>query len=112
MIYKVNGLYTITNGIKHSGLTGVIHKNIFSNPGIFILFSPRTIKLNSGGSCTMILKGQKGTQLIGLGVECSPMGWETRVQSQVESYQRLKKIMLDTSFLNTQHYKVRFKSKV
>ena len=28
---------------------------------------------------------------IGLVVECLPMGWETGVQSQVESYQRLKK---------------------
>ena len=28
---------------------------------------------------------------IGLVVECSPMGRETGVQSQVESYQRLKK---------------------
>ena len=28
---------------------------------------------------------------IGLVVECSPMGWETGVQSQVELYQRLKK---------------------
>ena len=36
---------------------------------------------------------------------------ETTVQSQVESYQRLKKIVLDTSLLNTQHYKLRIKSK-
>ena len=28
---------------------------------------------------------------IGLLVECSPMAWETGVQSQVKSYQRLKK---------------------
>ena len=33
------------------------------------------------------------------------------VQSQVESYQRLKKIILDASLLNTQHYKVQIKSK-
>ena len=37
------------------------------------------------------------------------MGRETGVQSQVESYQRLKKMVLDTTLLNTQHYKVRFK---
>ena len=29
-------------------------------------------------------------QAIGI-IECSPVAWETRVQSQVESYQRLKK---------------------
>ena len=39
------------------------------------------------------------------------MAKETRVQSQVESYQRLKK-WYDTSLLNTQHYKVRIKGKV
>ena len=37
---------------------------------------------------------------------------ETWVQSQVESYQRLKKVALDAALLNTQHYKVRIKSKV
>ena len=37
---------------------------------------------------------------------------ETRVQSQVESYQRRKKMVLDTSLLNTQYYKVRIKGKV
>ena len=36
------------------------------------------------------------------------MAPETRVQSQVESYQRLKNAYL----LNTQHYKVRIKGKV
>ena len=51
-------------------------------------------------------------RLIGIVLEYSPMGRETGVQSQVESYQRLKKIVLDTSLLNTQHYKVRFKGKV
>ena len=46
------------------------------------------------------------------------MGQETGVQSQVESYQRLKKkkkkkkMVLDTSLFNTQHYKVHFKGKV
>ena len=34
------------------------------------------------------------------------------VQSQVESYQRLKKMVLDASLLNTQHNKVRIKGKV
>ena len=33
------------------------------------------------------------------------------VQSQVESYQRLKKMVLDAALLNTQHYKVRIKDK-
>ena len=43
---------------------------------------------------------------------------ETGVQSQVESYQRLKKkkkkkkMVLDAALLNTQHYKVRIKGKV
>ena len=34
------------------------------------------------------------------------------VQFQVESYQRLKKMVLDTSLLNTQLYKVKIKGKV
>ena len=37
---------------------------------------------------------------------------ETGVQSEVESYQRLKNMLLDTALLNTQHYKVRIKGKV
>ena len=37
---------------------------------------------------------------------------ETWVQSKVESYQRLKEMVLDASLLNTQHYKVRIKAKV
>ena len=37
---------------------------------------------------------------------------ETWVQSQVASYQRLKKMVLDTSLLNTQQCKVRIKGKV
>ena len=40
------------------------------------------------------------------------MVWETGVHSQVESYQRLKKMVLDTSLLNTHHYKVHIKGKV
>ena len=40
------------------------------------------------------------------------MGRDTRVQSQVESYQRLKKWYYDATLLNTQHYKVRIKGKV
>ena len=39
------------------------------------------------------------------------MGQKPGVMSQVESYQRLKK-WYDTSLLNTQNYKVRFKGKV
>ena len=50
--------------------------------------------------------------LLVLWVECSPMAWETRVQSQVKWYQRYKKMVLDPSLLNTQHYKVRIKGKV
>ena len=37
------------------------------------------------------------------------MVWEIRVQSQVESYQ---KIVLDATLPNTQHYKVSTKGKV
>ena len=40
------------------------------------------------------------------------MVWETGVQSQVESYQRLKKMVLDAALLSTQHYKVRIKGKM
>ena len=39
------------------------------------------------------------------------MTQETEVQFQVESYQRLKQMVLDASLLNTQHYKVWIKSK-
>ena len=37
---------------------------------------------------------------------------KTVVQSQVESYQKLKKMILDAALLNTQHYMVRIKGKV
>ena len=37
---------------------------------------------------------------------------ETWVQSQVTSYQKTLKMLLDTSLLNTQQYKVRIKGKV
>ena len=37
---------------------------------------------------------------------------ETGVQSQVESYQRLKKMVFDAALLSTQHYKVRINGKV
>ena len=40
------------------------------------------------------------------------MARETRVHSQVESHQKLFKMVLDASLLNTQHYKVRIKGKV
>ena len=45
-------------------------------------------------------------------VECSLMVRETEVQSQFESDQKLFKMVLDTSLLNTQQYKVRIKGKV
>ena len=37
---------------------------------------------------------------------------ETGIQSRVESYQRLKKMVLDAALFNTQHYKVWMKGKV
>ena len=37
---------------------------------------------------------------------------ETGVQFLVESYQRLKKMVLDAILLSTQHYKVKIKGKV
>ena len=40
------------------------------------------------------------------------MAQGTRVQSQVESYQRLKKMVFDVTLLNIQYYKVRIKGKV
>ena len=46
---------------------------------------------------------------LALQLGCSPNTQETGVQSQVDSYQRLKKIVLDASLLNPQHYKVRVK---
>ena len=45
-------------------------------------------------------------------VDCLLMIQETGVQSQVKSYQRLKKTVFDAALLNTQHYKVRIKDKV
>ena len=39
-------------------------------------------------------------------------GWETWVQSQVKSYQSLKKMILDAPLLNTQQCKVGIKGKV
>ena len=47
-----------------------------------------------------------------LWVECSPKVQETEVQSQVESYQRFKKMVFDAALLNTQHYKIGIKGKV
>ena len=40
------------------------------------------------------------------------MDWEIGVQSQVESYQRLKKMVLNATLFNTQYYKIRIKGKV
>ena len=45
-------------------------------------------------------------------VECSLIVRETGVQYQVESYQRIKEIVLDAALINTQHYKVAIKGKV
>ena len=44
-------------------------------------------------------------------LDFSPVIWETRVQSKVESYQRLK-LVLDISLLNMHHHKVSIKGKV
>ena len=44
-------------------------------------------------------------------VEFSPLARETSVQTQVESCQRLKKMVFDTALPNTQNYKVRIKGK-
>ena len=38
-------------------------------------------------------------------LECSPIAWKSWVQPQVESYQKLKKMVHDASLLNIQHYK-------
>ena len=40
------------------------------------------------------------------------MVWENGVWSQVKSYQRLKNVVIDTTLLKAQHYKVRIKGKV
>ena len=40
------------------------------------------------------------------------MAWETGVQSQLESYQTLKRMVIDASLLNAQHYKVEISGKV
>ena len=45
-------------------------------------------------------------------LECSPMARETWVQSQVESNQRLQKMVLNASSRKTQHYKVPIKGKM
>ena len=37
---------------------------------------------------------------------------EIRVQSQVKSYQRLKKMVLGVALFNTQYYKVQIKGKM
>ena len=40
------------------------------------------------------------------------MVWENWVQSQVKSYQKTQKMVLDAALLNTQHNKVTIKGKV
>ena len=57
-----------------------------------------------------ILSFVHGTSAIGIMARVMPMVWETRVQSQVKSYQT-QKVVLDSSLLNTQHYKVWIKGK-
>ena len=65
-------------------------------------------QFNAGGQRAVTL-----SILLGFLLECSPMVQEIRLQSQVESYQDFKKKMvLDTSLLNTQKYKVHIKGKV
>ena len=49
---------------------------------------------------------------LALWVEYSSMARETEIQAQVESYQRLNKMVFDTFLLNTQYFKVRIKGKV
>ena len=44
--------------------------------------------------------------------EFLPMIRETGVQSQIESYKRIKKTTVDTSLLNNQYYKIWMKGKV
>ena len=53
----------------------------------------------------------KWTGPLVLCVECLPMVHKAGVQSQVGSYQRLKK-WFDAALLKTQHYKVRIKDKM
>ena len=65
----------------------------------------------------ILLNGSKYcyVELLDIGLmvrEYSPMARETWVQSQVKSYQRLKKMVLDASLLSTQHHKVWIKGKV
>ena len=40
------------------------------------------------------------------------MGRETEVLNKVKSYQKLKNMVLDAAFQNTQHYKVQIKGKM
>ena len=39
------------------------------------------------------------------------MAQKTRVQFQVESYQKLNKMVLDVALFNTQHYKIQINGK-
>ena len=39
------------------------------------------------------------------------MAWDTQVRSQDKSYQKFKKMVLDTFLLNTQHYEWKIKNK-
>ena len=75
-------------------------------------YTPAQIKalLHSLGQTTRGLKRSLHV-LIPLAL-CSRMIRTTWVQSQIASYQRLLKMVLDTYLLNTHHYKVRIKGKV
>ena len=52
------------------------------------------------------------TGLLASWVECSPVTQETRVQPQVCVIPKTQKMVLDTSLLNTQQYKVHIEGKV
>ena len=51
-------------------------------------------------------------QPIGLVVECSPNGLGDHSSISGRVMPKTQKVGLDISFLNTQHYKLRFKGKV
>ena len=94
-----------STGISHADFQGrlmltcfslifylINHDTIFF---VYILFSYLFINIFS----SLIIAG------LVCGLECSPKAQKSWVQSQVESYQRLKKMVLDASLPNTLHYK-------
>ena len=60
---------------------------------IILILTP-CIDLSYDNKPLHLFEKNKETQNIREISECSPMVWETEVQSQVESYQRLKKLYL------------------